>query len=173
LNDGRGRVSLALSRYPEAERFFEHSLQIAEKHCHTRMIIVSKYHLAVPAFMQGEVQKAEMLLAESEALGRQLNWPRALVYVPGRQGEFARLQGRFSVAERKLEESIKWATECREKRGLAQSSLSLALVREAQGKVIQALKLSQTAADLFQRLGMIKQAAEAKALLDRLQEKDG
>ncbi len=175
LNDGLGRVSLTLSCYSEAESFFERSLQIAEKYKsrYTRRIIVCKYGLAAPAFMQGEVRKADVLLAESESLAKQLHSLRSLIYILGRQGEFARLQGRFSVAEQKLEESIKWATECREKRGLAQASLSLALVREAQGKVPQALKLSQTAADLFQRLGMIKQAAEAKALSDRLQEKDG
>lgn len=170
LQTGYGHIAMQEGLLQEAKTFFEKSLSLSEQVQSHRRIISSKYYLAETEFLLGNIEIAEQLLEESEQLAQKMEWVRALIYIPTRQGEFARQQGNFDLAEEKIQEGLYWAEECHEKRGIAEASLSLALLREAQGDHVAALEYVQTACDLFQRLGMKNTLArEAEATLARLQ----
>lgn len=116
--------------------------------------------------------KAEEWLDQAEKWCKELNWSRELAWTTADRTSILMQQGNITAAETLLMESLKMATYCSDSRLIARNKYRLVEIYLDTTRLQRALQMAEEVHDLYERLGMAKELANVKDLLQRLTEND-
>lgn len=147
-----GMISADREQWVEADRYFEHSLQIAESlgDLHLQGLCLlnhSEVHLARQQFDRAK-SSAEQALAIFDQLGSQLDKPDVYRVI----GTVYRETGRPALAESRLRSAIDLSATTGSVLSQAEASRELALLYQTMGRNQEALSLLNAAHGLFGRM---------------------
>lgn len=126
--------------------------------------------LADSYLQEGQLEEAERLFTTSLVASLRIRYHRSITYCQVKLAIIALTRQEFDLAEQLLEESSSRATAIRDRRDLALILKTYARLHILRDDLPAARTFYSDAIDLFERLGMRRELAEAREELRRLEE---
>lgn len=165
LGHARGLLAYAQGDLPGAEARWRELLALSST-LDAQKYVINRRWLATCLLDQNRVAEAEALYRESLADARQANDTRSVIGNTLKLAAIDLGRGALAAAETALTECRAAATRHNDRRRLAECHQLMAQLRAAQGDGEGAWRELETAADLFVRMGMRREAQAAMARLD-------
>lgn len=159
-------------RFEEAEELSKKVLEIGNRLNEVELKILSTEQLATLEAMKQHYDKALAWLDVSDPWCQEQNWSRQLAWNSYFRGSTLVQQGEALAAEPFLVRSLEMATSWGERRLIARNKERLIQVYADTERLQLAIYTAQETYDLYERLGMLSDAAPIKDVLQTLQGKD-
>lgn len=163
--------SIADNKFKDAEEACRCILSLKSQISDIHLYIAGKHWLATCLYRQGLLEQAEQVFQEALADASQYGYQRSVVYCQINLATIALEKEMLETAEQLLKNSDKKAHEYHDRRYIAIIQRTFARLYCIRGNYAQALRAFENAIDLFTRMGMLREQAEAKEGLAQLRRK--